>query len=110
MPLKKYLQEKTDKLKSSVGNAHANGGDWGLKQDERALTGEIGDELVVITTYANLCSNTYVIIYLYRFSVSLFLRDSEPHRIPSSFFGTSINTAPAPACNLIMFTDNQLAD
>lgn len=43
----KYLQEKTDKLKSSVGNAHANGGDWGLKQDERALTGELGDELVV---------------------------------------------------------------
>lgn len=43
----KYLQEKTDKLKSSVNNAHANGGDWGLKQDERALTGELGDELVV---------------------------------------------------------------
>lgn len=43
----KYLQEKTDKLKSSVGDAHANGGDWGLKQDERALTGELGDELVV---------------------------------------------------------------
>lgn len=43
----KYLQEKTDKLKSSVGNAHANGGDWRLKQDERALTGELGDELVV---------------------------------------------------------------
>lgn len=43
----KYLQEKTDKLKSSVGKAHANGGDWGLKQDERALTGELGDELVV---------------------------------------------------------------
>lgn len=43
----KYLQEKTDKLKSSVGNAHANGGDWGLKQDERALTGELGTELVV---------------------------------------------------------------
>ena len=43
----KYLQEKTDKLKSSVGNAHANGGDRGLKQDERALTGELGDELVV---------------------------------------------------------------
>jgi hypothetical protein len=43
----KYLQEKTNKLKSSVGNAHANGGDWGLKQDERALTGELGDELVV---------------------------------------------------------------
>lgn len=43
----KYLQEKTDKLESSVGNAHANGGDWGLKQDERALTGELGDELVV---------------------------------------------------------------
>lgn len=43
----KYLQEKTDQLKSSVGNAHANGGDWGLKQDERALTGELGDELVV---------------------------------------------------------------
>lgn len=43
----KYLQEKTDRLKSSVGNAHANGGDWGLKQDERALTGELGDELVV---------------------------------------------------------------
>lgn len=43
----KYLQEKTDKLKSSAGDAHANGGDWGLKQDERALTGELGDELVV---------------------------------------------------------------
>lgn len=43
----KYLQEKTNKLKSSVGSAHANGGDWGLKQDERALTGELGDELVV---------------------------------------------------------------
>lgn len=43
----KYLQEKTDKLKSSVGDAHANGGDWGLKQDETALTGELGDELVV---------------------------------------------------------------
>ena len=43
----KYLQEKMDKLKSSVNNAHANGGDWGLKQDERALTGELGDELVV---------------------------------------------------------------
>lgn len=43
----KYLQEKTDKLKSSVGNAHANGGDGGLKQDERALTGELGTELVV---------------------------------------------------------------
>lgn len=44
----KYIQEKKDKIKSSVGDAHANsGGDWGLKQDERALTGELGDELVV---------------------------------------------------------------
>ena len=44
----KYIQEKKDKIKSSVGDTHANsGGDWGLKQDERALTGELGDELVV---------------------------------------------------------------
>lgn len=41
-----YVQEKKDRLKSSIGQAHA-GGDWGLKQNEHALTGELGPEIVV---------------------------------------------------------------
>lgn len=41
-----YVQEKKDRLKSSIGQAHA-GGDWGLKQNEYALTGELGPEIVV---------------------------------------------------------------
>lgn len=45
-----YVQDKSTKFKNAVSTkAHASG-DWGLKQNERALTGELGQELVVCSS------------------------------------------------------------
>lgn len=45
-----YVQDKSTKFKNAVSTkAHASG-DWGLKQNEKALTGELGQELVVCSS------------------------------------------------------------